>query len=353
MIQDIFDAVSSNAITSSFQTLCHQPSSEMSSDSFPATHPAVVSTAPRAPLSIKEIPTRAPEAGEVLVHVQWTASTPLDLHQADGGLLAVHPQMLGDCFSGTVVAVGPHVPQASYASPPKPGEAVLGFTWLPEQKPHQTYVTVPMNLVGRVPSNISMQAAATAPAGIATAIHTITKELGLELPWPIAPGWRPKNHDSAILIWSAASSVGMTVLQVLHHWGYTNILAVASEKHHVELLSMGASACFDYHDNETAQHIAEIAPSVPYIVDCIGSLDNTLQRLTAVAGSGTRVAVMLPVIVRHATTEEPPIYEMDVNKCLTGQWKDGVELVGVRTHFYQDVSTCFTNTSHPMFASVC
>lgn len=40
------------------------------------------------------------------MRVEWTASTPLDLHQADGGLLVNHPQVLGDGTAGTVVKVG-------------------------------------------------------------------------------------------------------------------------------------------------------------------------------------------------------------------------------------------------------
>ena len=71
-----------------------------------ATHRAVVTTAAHAPLEILQVPTITPEQGEVRVRVEWTASTPLDLHQADGGLLVHHPQVLGDGIAGTVVEVG-------------------------------------------------------------------------------------------------------------------------------------------------------------------------------------------------------------------------------------------------------
>ena len=71
-----------------------------------ATHPAVVTTSVHGPLEILHIPTIAPGHGEVRVRVEWTASTPLDLHQADGGLLVHHPQVLGDGIAGTVVEVG-------------------------------------------------------------------------------------------------------------------------------------------------------------------------------------------------------------------------------------------------------
>ena len=74
-----------------------------------ATHAAVVTTAPRARLEILQVPTVPPAAGEVLVRVEWTASTPLDMHQAESGMLVKHPQVLGDGIGGRVVEVGPNV----------------------------------------------------------------------------------------------------------------------------------------------------------------------------------------------------------------------------------------------------
>lgn len=71
-----------------------------------ATHAVVVTTAARAPLEIHQVPTPEVGEGEVQVRVEWTASTPLDLHQSDGGLLVQHPQALGSGSAGSVVKVG-------------------------------------------------------------------------------------------------------------------------------------------------------------------------------------------------------------------------------------------------------
>jgi NADPH:quinone reductase-like Zn-dependent oxidoreductase len=60
----------------------------------------------RAPLALIKVPTIKPGPGEVRVHSLWTASTPLDLHQNDGGLLVTHPQLVGDGVAGMVVEVG-------------------------------------------------------------------------------------------------------------------------------------------------------------------------------------------------------------------------------------------------------
>jgi NADPH:quinone reductase-like Zn-dependent oxidoreductase len=71
-----------------------------------STHAAVVTVSVRGKLEILQVPTVKPERGEVVVRVEWTASTPLDLHQNDGGLLVKHPQVLGDGIAGTVVQTG-------------------------------------------------------------------------------------------------------------------------------------------------------------------------------------------------------------------------------------------------------
>lgn len=74
-----------------------------------ATHNAVATVAIRAPLAIIQVPTIQPTEREVLVRVEWVASTPLDLHQNDGGLLVTHPQVLGDSLAGTVIEIGSKV----------------------------------------------------------------------------------------------------------------------------------------------------------------------------------------------------------------------------------------------------
>ena len=74
-----------------------------------ATHRAVASMGVRAPLGIIEVPTVEPAEGEVQVRVEWTASTPFDMHQNDGGLLTNHPEVLGDNLAGTVIKLGPRV----------------------------------------------------------------------------------------------------------------------------------------------------------------------------------------------------------------------------------------------------
>lgn len=53
-------------------------------------------------------------------------------------------------------------------------------------------------------------------------------------------------------------------------------------------------------------------------------------------GGRARVAIMLPVVVRDAADDVEPEYEMDAGAVVG--WREGVEVYGVRTHFYLNVS---------------
>lgn len=322
----------------------------------PRTHPAVAIASPRAPLQIVDRLTVAPGEGEVLVHVQWTSSSPLDLHQADGGLLIEeYPYILGTSWAGVIISLGPSdpstAPQDQPREPLKPGDRVFGFSFRNQQeKGFQEYITTATWLVGKIPPNSTPQEAVTLPTNLITAFHTLTADLDIQLPWPIPKNWE-SPAGGPILVWGAASSVGLYILQVLKLWGYSKrrqIIAVASARHHTELKRLGATVCVDYNSPNAVEEVLSLTsaaggeePRIPLIVDCIGSREGTLRPLTKIAEKGSRVAIMLPVINVHSSTEDTtslPEYEMDVSKILTDEWKEGVQLKGTRTHFYWHVS---------------
>jgi NADPH:quinone reductase-like Zn-dependent oxidoreductase len=112
-----------------------------------STHSAVATLGLKAPLGIIKVPTIKPVGDQVRVRVEWTASTPLDLHQNDGGLLVKHPQVLGDGTAGTVIEVAPEVKRL------KVGDKVFGFTWRNQtEKAHQEYCTAEEWLFAKVNS---------------------------------------------------------------------------------------------------------------------------------------------------------------------------------------------------------
>lgn len=180
----------------------------------------------------------------------------------------------------------------------------------------------------------------TLPNNVVTVFHSVTKDLGLPLPWPRPQAPSPSHANSPILIWGGASSCGQYALQILRHWGYSNLLTTASPAHHANLLSLGASQVFDYRDPEAVKHILEAVeeqtPAIPFILDCIGSKSGSLAQIAQIAQKGAIVAVLLPVILKDATEQDAPEYAMDVEA--HAQWEEGVQARGVRTHFYAEVS---------------
>ncbi|OCK73912.1 GroES-like protein [Lepidopterella palustris CBS 459.81] len=300
-----------------------------------ATHSAIVTVGLKAPLEIHQVPTVAPQEGEVRVRVEWTASTPLDLHQNDGGLLVKHPQVLGDGIAGLVVEAGPAVKRLQV------GDKVFGFAWREQkEKAHQEFSTVPEILLAKLPNGFTLQEAVTLPNNFVTVFHAVTTDLGLSAPWPRPAAYTPPHGKDAILIWGGSSSVGQFALQILKYYGYQNLITTASKRHHDYLESIGATSVFDYNDSNVTKAILETVsqkssgPSIPFIFDCIGSKDGSLAPIAKVAQRGAKVAVLLPVIVKDSTESTAPEYSMDVHG--SAEWEDGVHTSGVRTHFYLD-----------------
>ena len=305
------------------------------------THPAIVTVAPHSPLQVLQVETPIPILNEALIHVEWTASTPLDLHQADGHLLVKPPQILGDGVAGTVISVGPDAKRL------KPGDKVFGFTWRSQkEKAHQTYACAAENLLAILPEGFTMQEAVTLGNNFVTAYHTLVMDLGLEFPWPKPNDFTPKHQHAPVLIWGGASSVGQYAIQLLKCFGHTQILTTASPRNHELLTTYGARKCFDYNEPDVAEQILHYAASlppnhdqepnvasIPFILDCIGSATGSVHPLTHIAQSNSTVAILLPVILTPSTAITAPKYSMDVSSS-SFPWSPNVNAIGVRTHFY-------------------
>jgi NADPH:quinone reductase-like Zn-dependent oxidoreductase len=304
----------------------------------------------RKPLQVIQVPTVKPEKGEIRVEVHWVGSTPLDMHQADGGFLVTHPQVLGDTIAGEVVEVGAGVKDLTV------GEKVcclsstilskaeiltqiiqvFGFSWAkPQQKAQQQYLTSPAHLFGKLPSNIAPEAAVTVPSSFVTSWHTFVTGLSIPLPYPKPDSYSPPHLATPILIWGASSSVGQFALQILKYYGYTNVSATASKRHHEFLKELGANHTYDYTDDESVGALgAKLQGSVgAKVLDCIGSQEGSLTPLAKIVPSGSTVAVLLPVILKHSSKDTAPEYSMDVQASVP--WKEGVTTAAVRTHFYE------------------
>lgn len=178
----------------------------------------------------------------------------------------------------------------------------------------------------------------TLPNNFVTVFHALTADLHIETPWPKPENYVPNNASDPIFIWGGSSSVGQFSIQILRYYGYMNLLTTASHKHHERLLALGAKEAYDYRDINIHRKILAAGGSngIKRIFDCIGSKSGSIAPIAKIAVAGSRVAILLPVIVRDSTETDDPEYEMDVKAA--ANWQEGVDVRGVRTHFYTDVS---------------
>ncbi|KAK1143701.1 hypothetical protein N8T08_006101 [Aspergillus melleus] len=188
-----------------------------------------------------------PQQQEVQVRIEWVPSAPLDVYQLDAGLMAQFPQSLGDSEAGTVVAVGCGVERL------RVGDQVFGF-FFHNEKGQQVYI----------PPGVSMAAAVTLSTNVCTAFLALSDKLGIDLPWPLPDGFSPKDRDIPLLIWGAGSSVGQFAIQILNYWGYRNVIATASSKHHEKIKGYGAKHVFDYKEENVVGSIIKIRVFAAY-----------------------------------------------------------------------------------------
>ena len=198
----------------------------------------------------------------------------------------------------------------------------------------------------------------TLPNNFVTVFHTVTADLGLPLPWPKPDGYIPPQAEDPILIWGGASSVGQYAIQILSYYGYRSVITTASPKHHKTIRSLGAAKVFDYRSPSVTSDILEACamtvkekPAVPLILDCIGSSKGTVEPITKIAQKGSIVAVLLPIILKDSTEDSLPEYTFDV--AAAASWAEGVNTIGVRTHFYLDVSPRSSDLSNALAKRWC
>ena len=195
----------------------------------------------------------------------------------------------------------------------------------------------------QLPDGFSLQEAVTLPNNLVAVFHAVTKDLDLPLPWPRPEPANPTHANGPILIWGGSSSVGQYALQIITYWGYRNLITTASPQHHKLMRSLGASHVYDYRQTDVATTILTAAldsgcaneASIPFILDCLGSKHGSIDPIAEIAQNGTRVAVLLPVILREATVDVAPEYSLDARGATN--WRPGVDVRGVRTHFYLEV----------------
>lgn len=89
--------------------------------------------------------------------------------------------------------------------------------------------------------------------GISTAAAGLYQKGFLALPFPSKD---PKSLGRTVLVWGGSSSVGSCAIQLAVASG-ANVVTTASPSNFEYIKKLGASQCFDYHDDDVEDQIVE------------------------------------------------------------------------------------------------
>ncbi|KAE9396791.1 GroES-like protein [Gymnopus androsaceus JB14] len=207
-----------------------------------STQKALILEQAKAPFVLDTVPIPSPGLGEVLVKVKASALNPVDCAiQAWGIIVTSYPTILGRDIAGDVEQLGKDVQGLSK------GDRVFFKSqfFRTEYGGFQQYALVSASSLGKVPSHISYDQAASIPLTFTTAAVGLLPEKphGAGLSPTLDPSVKFPN-ESALVI-GGGTSVGQFAIQILNFLGFKTIITYASAKHTDYLKSLGATHLVD------------------------------------------------------------------------------------------------------------
>ncbi|KAG6992333.1 Pre-mRNA-splicing factor rse1 [Fusarium oxysporum f. sp. conglutinans] len=196
----------------------------------------------------RDLPVPTPAEGEILIEVLFSGSNPSDLRIVN--YLGFRNFVLGYDFCGRVLETpGPN------GSGLKVGDIVAGYTSYEDDQPirwgtHQSYISRPPIGIFKVPANLPLPDAAALTTVVQTANDALFHLFKLPLP--------SSGHghiEGTLVVWGGGTAVGMSAIQLARAVGITSIIVTASASRHGVLRELGATQCFDYHDESVIEQV--------------------------------------------------------------------------------------------------
>ncbi|TFK53688.1 GroES-like protein [Heliocybe sulcata] len=254
-----------------------------------------------------------PGAGDLLVKIEATALNPVDWKiQKYGFFVEEYPAILGTDAAGEVAAVGEGVTGF------KVGDKVFHQGWFSNDKAtFQQYTSVPAEITAKLPSNISLDEAASIPVALGAAALGLYGPVnkgdqggaGLTPPWEDAG--RGKYAGKPILLFGGATSVGQYVIQLAKLSGFSPIIATASPKHTSFLNSLGVDHVIDRNSplSELKSQLAQLTKSpLEVVYDAVSFAETQQAGYDVLAPGGSIVIVLNDQINKEASADKTVVH---------------------------------------------
>jgi NADPH:quinone reductase-like Zn-dependent oxidoreductase len=266
--------------------------------------------------NLEESPAPRPAANELLVKVQSISLNPID------PLYVAHPlgssgRTVGSDFAGHVVETGSQVPQnANLAINDRVAGFLQGACSINERPgAFAEYLTIPWDLVWRIPDSVSSDEAAGVSLVALTAAQGIWYRMGLKAPFEYDreavlrenPDWRkrntndePESEEINVFVYSASTSVGLYAAQMAR-------IGVEASGKKIKLFGTASKARWDflkaepykydylvdYRDQDWPEQIKKMSKGagMHYAYDGLSEGESVARVVSTLAGNGKMAIV--------------------------------------------------------------
>lgn len=225
-------------------------------------------------LTLMDVPTPEPAAGEVLIRIVASGINPVDWKIREGMLQKALPHRFplipGWEAAGVVEAEG------GGTSRFRRGDAVFAYTRKPEVHggTYAQYVVVPESYVAPMPKSLLFYEAATVPLAGLTAYQALFRH-------------KDVVDGATVLVHAAAGGVGLFGVQLAKGAG-ARVIGTAGPQNQDFLRELGVDHAIDYTAGDFREAVRAICPGgVDVVFDCVGG--DTLKRSFDVVKEGGRI----------------------------------------------------------------
>ncbi|OCH88659.1 GroES-like protein [Obba rivulosa] len=258
--------------------------------------------------AVEEIGVPQPGPDQLLVKVEAAALNPVDWKiQAWGFFCESFPAIIGFDGAGTVEEIGSEV--TGFAK----GDKVMFQGGINDAAgTFQQYALTTATLTSKIPSGITIDEAASIPAGLATAAlglfdpYVFERSVRLYPPWE--DGGRGRYAGKPMVVFGGASCVGQFTIQLAHLAGFRPIITTASLRNTDFLVGLGATHVLDRNlPADVLQAEVRKITSTPFdvVFDAI-SLPETQNVAYDLTAPGGHLVLMWPDIVDQRRKSAQP-----------------------------------------------